>query len=106
MFAMACASRAAAVSPPSPPASSGKKGAASGLKSSLKRNFLYVPYGSSAPEDGRPSLSCDGKVPGTTLELTHWTDNVTPDELYADTSTVGMGGVQAAGWLKAPGFNA
>ena len=48
---------------------------------------MYVPYGSSAPEDGRLSLSCDGKVPGTTLELTHWTNNVTPDELYADTST-------------------
>ena len=36
---------------------------------------------------GVRSLSCDGKVPGTTLDLTHWTNNETPEALYADTST-------------------
>ena len=52
----------------------------------LARQFRYIPYGESAPA-GVPSLSCDGKVPGTTLDLTHWTNNETPEALYADTST-------------------
>jgi hypothetical protein len=45
-----------------------------------------VPYGDPAPRD-RASLSCDGKVDGATLDLTHWTNNATPVALYADTST-------------------
>ena len=52
----------------------------------LTREFRYVPYGSKAPA-GRQCISCDGKVPGTSLECTHWTNNETPEELYADTST-------------------
>ena len=52
----------------------------------LSRPFRYVPYGDSAPV-GVPSLSCDGRVPGAALDLTHWTNNKTPDSLYADTST-------------------
>lgn len=53
---------------------------------SVIRSFQYVGYGSSAPT-GMPCLSCDGKVPGTALDLTHWTNNETPEALYADTST-------------------
>ena len=51
----------------------------------IKRKFQFVPYGESSP--AWPSLSCDGKVPGTTMDLTHWTNNETPDSIYADTST-------------------
>jgi hypothetical protein len=55
------------------------------------REFRFVPYGSAfsrQEEDNRPTISCDGRIPGgVTLELTHWTDNETPDSLYADTST-------------------
>ena len=56
------------------------------LAPGLVRNFKYVGYGEKAPA-GVPCLSCDGKVAGTALDLTHWTDNETPDALYADTST-------------------
>ena len=52
----------------------------------VSRPFHYVPYGENAPA-GKLSLSCDGKVPGTALDLTHWTNNETPEDLYADTST-------------------
>ena len=54
-------------------------------ETALKRKFQFVPYGESSP--AWPSLSCDGKVPGTTMDLTHWTNNETPDSIYADTST-------------------
>jgi len=53
---------------------------------SALRLFRCVPYGERAPL-GSPTITCDGRVPGATLELTHWTDNETPDDLYADTST-------------------
>ena len=60
-----------------------------------QRTFRYVPYGEDAPKitssDGKdtpvPTIACDGRVKGATLELTHWTGNETPDFLYADTST-------------------
>ena len=63
-----------------------------------QRKFRFVPYGDVAPvitdndgggEDDKliPTIACDGRVKGATLELTHWTDNETPDSLYADTST-------------------
>lgn len=73
--------------------------------SATNTEFRFIPYGQSAAsldlcsnnnnDDDkaapRPSslttISCDGRVPGTTLELTHWADNETPDDLYADTST-------------------
>jgi len=57
------------------------------------RTFRFVEYGQPyvPPDDAvasRPTISCDGRVPGgVTLELTHWADNLTPDEYYADTST-------------------
>lgn len=53
------------------------------------REFRFVPYGCTfSCQDDRPTISCDGRIPGgVTLELTHWTDNKTPDNLYADTST-------------------
>ena len=55
----------------------------------LTRPFLFVPYGQNVPESiAHSSISCDGKVPGTPVDLTHWKDGYsTPDELYADTST-------------------
>jgi hypothetical protein len=56
----------------------------------LARTFQFVNYGSSFLDDDvyRPTISCDGRVPGgVSLELTHWTDNETPDKYYADTST-------------------
>jgi hypothetical protein len=61
--------------------------------STLQREFRFVPYGTSFTpandeEAQRPTVSCDGRIPGgVTLELTHWTGNETPDNLYADTST-------------------
>ena len=51
-----------------------------------KRPFVHVPYGQDAPANVK-TLACDGRVPKATLDLSHWTDNTTPDELYADTST-------------------
>lgn len=55
------------------------------------REFQFVPYGQSYNSNDnkkRPTISCDGRISGgVTLELTHWTDNETPDDLYADTST-------------------
>ena len=57
-----------------------------GLSMSLVRDFKYVNYGGSAPA-GQPAISCDGKVPGAALDLTHWSNNETPNGLYADTST-------------------
>jgi hypothetical protein len=53
---------------------------------SFKRSFQFVDYGASAPT-GVTTISCDGRVEGTTLELTHWPGNETPDQYYADTST-------------------
>ena len=52
----------------------------------ISRHFKLIPYGSTAP-GCVTSISCDGRVPGATLELTHWPNNLTPDDLYADTST-------------------
>lgn len=57
------------------------------VQTPLRRSFLFVPYGSPAPASLGNTISCDGKVEGATLELTHWTDNLTPEELYADSST-------------------
>lgn len=52
------------------------------------RDFQFVGYGSSfSSDDGRPTISCDGRIPPATLEVTHWTGNETPDKLYKDTST-------------------
>ena len=48
------------------------------------RSFLFVPYGEAVSPSlaaSGPTISCDGRVPGSTLELTHWTDNVTPRPL-------------------------
>lgn len=59
----------------------------------MRREFRFVPYGETwNPDkngDDRPTISCDGRIPGggVTLELSHWTDNETPDALYADSST-------------------
>jgi len=59
--------------------------------SSTKREFQLVPYGAPPPTaaagQDRPTISCDGRIEGVTLELTHWTGNKTPQHLYADTST-------------------
>ena len=51
-----------------------------------KRPFVHVPYGQEAPANVK-TLACDGRVKGATLDLSHWTDNTTPNDLYADTST-------------------
>ena len=48
------------------------------------RSFLFVPYGEAVSPSlaaSGPTISCDGRVPGSTLELTHWTDNATPRPL-------------------------
>ncbi len=39
------------------------------------------------PPPDRVTISCDGRVAGSTLEITHWTGNTTPNSLYADTTT-------------------
>lgn len=52
-----------------------------------------VPYGAPPPTttdasgQRRLTISCDGRIEGVDLELTHWTGNRTPQHLYADTST-------------------
>ncbi len=50
----------------------------------LARRFQFV--GGSYAGD-RPAISCDGLVPGASLDLTHWQGNRTPPEYKADTST-------------------
>ena len=77
------------------------------LTRTTARTFQFVKYGSSydasssssSSGKNRPTISCDGRIScssssssgsdntGVTLELTHWTDNQTPAEYYADTST-------------------
>mmetsp|Transcript_8094 Transcript_8094/g.20782 ORF Transcript_8094/g.20782 Transcript_8094/m.20782 type:complete len:296 (-) Transcript_8094:394-1281(-) len=52
--------------------------------------FQVVPYGESASQDAggaARTICCDGLVPGSDLQLTHWTGNATPAAYYADTST-------------------
>ncbi|KAL7580334.1 hypothetical protein ACA910_004366 [Epithemia clementina (nom. ined.)] len=58
-------------------------------KECLRRRFEFVEYGASVTEDSSstPTISCDGRIPGVTLELTHWNGNETPEKYYADTST-------------------
>jgi hypothetical protein len=51
-----------------------------------RRTFQLVPFGATAPA-GVTTISCDGLVSGASLDVTHWTNNRTPEELYADTST-------------------
>lgn len=48
---------------------------------------MFVPYGAPLLQASVPTITCDGLVPGAALQLTHWTNNDTPEELYADTST-------------------
>ena len=52
-----------------------------------ERRFQFVRYGDTAPTKGGHTITCDGNVPGATLQLTHWTGNETPEHVYADTST-------------------
>jgi hypothetical protein len=54
--------------------------------SATRRTFQLVPFGAKAPA-GVTTISCDGLVTGASLDVTHWTNNRTPEELYADTST-------------------
>eukprot|EP00976_Prorocentrum_cordatum_P069832 1179706-Prorocentrum_minimum.AAC.4 len=69
------AATAAVVTPPVPVAT-------------LQRTFQFVAYGEDFKSDGKvKSICCDGLVRGSDLQLTHWTNNETPDEYYADTST-------------------
>jgi len=52
------------------------------------RTFQFVEYGEDYQSDGKvKSICCDGLVRGSDLQLTHWTNNETPAEYYADTST-------------------
>jgi len=50
----------------------------------LSRRFQFV---GGSYEGDRPAISCDGLVPGTSLDLTHWQGNHTPPQYKADTST-------------------
>jgi hypothetical protein len=82
----------------------------SGSEAMMKRDFCFVPYGASFPDDKnnnnrdppRPTIACDGRIsitprsdlsdnnddgPPPHLELSHWANHQTPKELYADTST-------------------
>lgn len=67
---------------------------ATSSKTTTKREFRLVPYGAPASaarqsisDENRRTISCDGRVEGVDLELTHWAGNKTPQHLYADTST-------------------
>ena len=48
------------------------------------RRFEFV---EESYEGDAPAISCDGLVPGTALDLTHWQGNHTPQRFKADTST-------------------
>ena len=50
----------------------------------LGRRFQFV---GEICEGGFPAISCDGLVPGASLDLTHWQGNHTPVQFKADTST-------------------
>ncbi len=50
----------------------------------LARRFQVV---GESYEGDRPAISCDGLVPGASLDLTHWQGNRTPPRYKADTST-------------------
>jgi hypothetical protein len=50
----------------------------------LARRFQFV---AESYEGDRPAISCDGLVPGASLDLTHWQGNRTPPQYKADTST-------------------
>jgi hypothetical protein len=50
----------------------------------LARRFQFV---SDVYVGERPAISCDGLVPGASLDLTHWQGNHTPVPYKADTST-------------------
>ncbi len=50
----------------------------------LARRFQFV---GESYEGDRPAISCDGLVPGASLDLTHWQGNRTPPRYKADTST-------------------
>ncbi len=52
--------------------------------SSRTRRFVFVP---DVWEGRGRAISCDGRVPGADLELSHWPGNTTPAPLKADTST-------------------
>lgn len=56
---------------------------AAGLEPVASR-FLFV---SGRYEGSAPAISCDGLVPGSSLQLTHWEGNDTPERFRADTST-------------------
>jgi hypothetical protein len=62
------------------------------------RTFQFVKYGQSVVQQGKNNINgnddntniiiaCDGRVPGATMEVSHWNENDTPDSIYADTST-------------------
>jgi hypothetical protein len=48
------------------------------------RRFEFV---EESYEGASPAISCDGLVPGASLDLTHWQGNQTPRRYKADTST-------------------
>jgi len=50
----------------------------------LARHFVFAPE---SYEGDLPAISCDGLVPGSALDLTHWQGNRTPHQYKADTST-------------------
>jgi hypothetical protein len=54
-----------------------------------RRIFHLIRHGEGfTSKHGRPTIGCDGRISGgVSLELSHWPGNVTPDHLYADTST-------------------
>jgi Family of unknown function (DUF6687) len=52
----------------------------------LARRFQFVAESESYGGD-RPAISCDGLVPGASLDLSHWQGNRTPLKYKADTST-------------------
>jgi outer membrane biosynthesis protein TonB len=71
-------------------ASTAKKASAAAVE--IDREFRFVDDSEKGfKTEGRTTISCDGRLTnipgGVTLELSHWTGNETPDDLYADTST-------------------
>jgi hypothetical protein len=50
----------------------------------LARRFRFI---EGSYDSDVAAISCDGLVPGASLDLTHWQGNRTPRQFKADTST-------------------
>ena len=58
-----------------------------GTTTMVNRNFRFVNFGESAPTDA-VTISCDGRVRGATLELTHWDGNKGKEDTFGNSKNL------------------